>query len=180
MKTKPIHSLLSALILFSGVQSMAQESKSAPSENRSLAEMAEERRTRPLSEFSPDELQLFVYERELLRRYSDGHLEEAMDLFIAEDAIASPPDSETIRGRDTQKELFKAWLGTEGVLLDWEPIDAFVGPSGDMGYVEGLVRWKDPEGPQHLGKYISVWVKQDGKWLNKVEIRNSTRIEKQG
>ncbi len=88
-----------------------------------------------------------------------------------------PPDTEFITGRDKQKEMFKAWLGMEGVELDWEPIDAFVNPSDDMGYVWGLVRWKNPGGARHFGKYVSVWVKADGRWMNQVEIRNAIRIE---
>lgn len=68
--------------------------------------------------------------------------------------------------------LFKQWLSTRGVLLDYEPIDAYVGPSVDMAYAHGLARSRNPGQPQYLGKYVFNWVKEDGQWMNHVEMRN--------
>lgn len=177
MKKTTMHVAVVMLALLTSVSAYGHLENSDLSDTKSLAEMAAERRTRPLSELSASELELFVYEREILRMFGDGAIKQAMDLFLAEDAMVFPPDSEFITGRDTQKEMFKAWLAMEGVELDWEPIDAFVSPSEDMGYVWGLVRWKNSDGPRNLGKYISVWAKIDGRWLNKMEIRNAIRVE---
>ena len=171
-----LSTMTTMLILFISIPSMGQQ-KTPDTETNSLTQLASDLRTRPLTDLSDSELQLLVYEREILRGFLNGDLEETMDLFMSKDAMVFPPDIEFITGLEKQKELFKAWLGMEGVLLDWEPIDAFVDQSDDMGYVYGLVRWKNPNEPQRLGKYISIWVKQDGKWMNKVEIRNSTMIE---
>lgn len=177
MKKSMMYAVVTALALLTGISAYGQQETADPTDVKSLAELAAERRTRPLSELSASELELFVYEREMLRQFLDGDLEQAMDLFLAEDAMVFPPDTEFITGRDTQKDMFKAWLAMDGVELDWEPIDAFVSQSDDMGYVWGLVRWKNPGRPLHLGKYISVWAKTDGRWLNKMEIRNAIRIE---
>ena len=61
----------------------------------------------------------------------------------------------------------------EGTELSWEPIEAHVSPSAEMGYVFGAVRWKLPDQAEQVGKYISVWVKHDGRWMNAVEMRNA-------
>ncbi len=139
MKKKFMLSLTIVFVLLLSATSYAKGTKF-----KSLQKLAAERRTRELTEFSPAESQLFVYERETLRYIKAGKIDDMMDLLIAEDAIVCPPNSETISGRETQKVLFKKWLGTKGVELDYEPIDARVSPSEDMGWVHGLVRWKDP------------------------------------
>ena len=96
-----------------------------------------------------------------------------MDEHLMEEAMVCPPGMDRIVGRENQKTMFKELLKMEGVELSWEPIEAYVGPSNDMGYVYGSVEWKIPNEDRQQGKYISVWVKVNGKWQNIVEIRNS-------
>lgn len=173
--TTPALILLGALSMPS---SAAATPKRASGALRPLAELAAERRTRPLTAFSELERQLFVYERETLRGIQTGRIDEMMDVFIGKDAIVCPPGMDTIVGRDRQKALFARWLGTPGVLLDYEPVDVHVSASGDMGWVYGLVRWQNPGEPVHLGKYLSIWTKEDGRWMNQAEMRNDIRVER--
>ena len=117
--------------------------------------------------------ELMELERQILRMFQAGDVDQAMDDHLMEEAIVCPPGMDRIVGRENQKALFKELLKTKGVELSWQPIEAFVGPSDDMGYVYGSVRWKMPNEDEQTGKYISIWVKTDGKWRNMVEMRNS-------
>ena len=178
MKTKLMHAVMTVAFLFLGGLAHSQGAGTDSTSTKSLAELASERRNRPLTDFSADEHQIFIYERETLRVIKSGNIDQLMDLFISEGELVCPPGSEAIIGRDKQRVLFKQWLSTKGVVLDYEPIDVHVGPSGDMAYAHGLVRWKNPGEPQYLGKYVSVWVKEDGRWMNHVEMRNVIHEEK--
>lgn len=111
-------------------------------------------------------------ERETYRCFQAGDIDGLADLLM-ENALVCPPGSESIVGRENQRVLFTELAQTEGVELSWEPIEANVSASDDMAYVYGSVRWKMPNVAEQQGKYISIWIKVDGKWKNAVEIRNS-------
>lgn len=143
-------------------------------ETPSLVELAAERRTKPEDQLTADEQRLMKLERDILKMFMGGNIDQAMAL-LAEDAMVLAPGIEAVIGRENQRVIFKQLLATEGVELDWEPIDPFVGLSKDMAYVYGLVRWKMPEEQAKLGKYISIWVKKGGQWVNQVEMRNTIR-----
>ena len=117
--------------------------------------------------------ELMELERKILRMFLAGDVDQAMDDYIMENAMVCPPGMDRIVGREHQRVLFKELLKTEGVELTWEPIEAHVSPSDDMGYVYGSVRWKMPNESEQRGKYISIWAKEKGKWKNVAEMRNS-------
>jgi len=117
--------------------------------------------------------ELMELERKILRMFLSGDVDQAMDDYIMENAMVCPPGMDRIVGRENQRGLFKELLKTEGVELSWEPIEAHVSPSDDMGYVYGSVRWKMPNEAEQQGKYISIWAKENGKWKNVAEMRNS-------
>lgn len=112
-------------------------------------------------------------EREAYRLYQAGDIDGMIDKVIAEKARVCPPGSESIVGRENQRVLFKELAQMEGFELSWEPLEAQVSASNDMAYVYGSVRWKMPESAEEVGKFVSVWVKENGEWKNAVEIRNS-------
>ena len=116
--------------------------------------------------------ELMELERECLRRFLARDYSIFDDLFM-EDALVCPPGVEAIVGRENQRAMFKEFLEMEGTELSWEPIEAHVSPSDEMGYVFGSVRWKLPNEDEQVGKYIFIWVKHDGAWKNAVEIRNA-------
>ncbi len=116
--------------------------------------------------------ELMDLEKQLCDMFQNGHVDEALD-YLMVDALVCPPEMEAIRGRDNQKAMFKQFLEMPGVELSWEPTEARVSSSCDMGYVYGTVDWKLPSSEKVNGKYISIWVKEDGEWRNAVEIRNS-------
>lgn len=129
-----------------------------------------------MSEISTEQAQaveeLMGLEKLLCEMFQKGQVDEALD-YLMIDALVCPPAMEAIRGRDNQKEMFKQFLEIPGVELSWEPIEARVSSSCDMGYVFGSVDWKLPESDKRNGKYISIWMKEDGQWKNAVEIRNA-------
>lgn len=116
--------------------------------------------------------ELMGLEKLLCDMFQRGEVDEALDYLMA-DALVCPPEMQAIRGRDNQKAMFKQFLEMPGVELSWEPIEARVSSSCDMGYVYGTVDWKLPDSDTVHGKYISIWLKEDGEWKNAVEIRNS-------
>lgn len=126
-----------------------------------------------MAEQNKSENELMELERACLRRFQAGDVDGAMDEFLTEDALVCPPGMEAVKGREKQRVLFKEFLQMDGVELSWDPIEAHVSPSDEMGWVFGWVKWKLPNEPEKQGKYISVWVKEDGKWRNAVEIRNA-------
>jgi ketosteroid isomerase-like protein len=117
--------------------------------------------------------ELMKLEREILRMFLAGDVDQVMDNYIMENAMVCLPGMDRIVGRENQRVLFKELLTTEGVELSWEPIEAHVSPSEEMAYVYGSVRWKMPNEAEQHGKYISIWVKENGAWKNAVEIRNT-------
>ena len=116
--------------------------------------------------------ELMELERRLCQMFQDGEVDAALD-YLLEDALVCPPGTDAVVGRENQKVMFKQFLDMEGTELSWEPIEARVSSSEDMGYVYGSVEWKLPNEPKQLGKYISIWVKENDRWRNAVEIRNA-------
>ena len=112
-------------------------------------------------------------EREAYRLIPRGYRRDDRQGALTENARMCPPGSESIVGRENQRVLFKELAQMEGFELFWEPLEAQVSVSHDMAYVYGLVRWKMPESAEEVGKYVSVWMKENGEWRNAVEIRNS-------
>lgn len=126
-------------------------------------------------EQSTSKNELMELERKILRMFQAGEVDQAMNEYLMPEAIVCPPGMDRIVGRDNQKAMFKELLKIEDVELTWEPIEAYVGPSDDMGYVYGSVEWKMPNEERQFGKYISIWVRHNGKWMNMVEMRNSNK-----
>ncbi|MGE0486325.1 MAG: DUF4440 domain-containing protein [Gammaproteobacteria bacterium] len=125
-----------------------------------------------MSSTPPDPNELIDLERESFRRYQAGDIDGLMDM-LTENALVCPPGSEAIFGREKQRALFRQLADTPGFELSWEPLEAHVSASNDMGYVFGSLRLKMPGAAAEHGKYISIWTKLGGRWLNAVEIRNA-------
>ncbi len=99
--------------------------------------------------------------------------------YAAEDAVFMPDAVDFVRGRDAVRTFYTPMFSRKGFSLTWEPVEAIVAASGDLGYTLG--RWKlsaiDPEGKPVTGqgKYVTIWRKQrDGSWKAAVDIGNTT------
>ncbi|NOU61676.1 nuclear transport factor 2 family protein [Marinifilum sp. JC070] len=178
MKAHMKQIVVAVFALMLSVSAYAKKENSKETFNgKTLVELSDERRTKPLADHNGDEHLLLFLEREIMRLFEEGNLDKAFT-YLTENAMVNPPGVEAIFGRENQKMMFKELLTMEGFELSWEPIQAHVGEGAKMGYVYGLVRWKMPNEKVKLGKYISIYVKKDGKWLNEVEMRNIIAEEK--
>lgn len=121
---------------------------------------------------TPDPNELLELERECCRRFQAGDVDWVMDRLV-DNALVCPPGAEAIFGREKQRALFKPLLATPGLALSWEPLEAHVSASNDMAYVYGTMKLKMPGAAEENGKFISIWLKQNGEWRNAVEIRNA-------
>jgi ketosteroid isomerase-like protein len=100
---------------------------------------------------------------------------EAFKMYLAEDAIQLPTRANPIVGRDAIFENMSKNSGS--YMLAWEPRDAVVAQSGDMGYTWGFytMTYTDENGEvkKSPGKYLNIWKKQaDGSWKVAVDMGN--------
>lgn len=103
---------------------------------------------------------------------------EAYRRFSATDALQLPDGGLAIRGRDN---IYQELLGaTEGMefTLRWEPADARVAASGELGFTWGIYYFEavDELGAPYIaeGKYVYVWERRDDRWEMILDITNQT------
>lgn len=103
---------------------------------------------------------------------------EAYRRFMAVDALQLPDGGLAIRGRD---EIYAELLAqTEGMefTLRWEPADARVAESGELGFTWGIYYFEavDELGAPYIaeGKYVYVWERRDDRWELILDITNQT------
>jgi uncharacterized protein (TIGR02246 family) len=114
--------------------------------------------------------------REWSRVASTGNV-DAMLGFWAEDAVIMVPGEPSLRGKQAIRAYLERSARIPGFRISWEPLEAKVAASGDMGYLieRTQVTMNDPEGrpvTQRM-KALTIWRKQpDGSWKNVVDITN--------
>ena len=94
--------------------------------------------------------------------------------FFAEDGVQFVPGGH-ISGHAAIRELMTTPLSNPALLLfTWDPVDARVSASGDLGYTIG--RWErvmETDGGQIVatGSYVSIWrLQEDGTWKVELDI----------
>lgn len=103
---------------------------------------------------------------------------EAYRQFMAADAVQLPDGGLAIGGRDAiYEELLEATEGLE-FELTWEPVDAAMAESGDLGYTWGIYYYEavDELGAPYIaeGKYVYLWRNNNGRWELILDITNQT------
>ncbi len=105
------------------------------------------------------------------RRGADGWAD-----FFLPDGVMFPSNGR-VDGREAIREAIQPTFDPDGPRLLWEPGEAFVSESGDLGYTIG--RWRtvtagDPDSIVGSGNYLSVWRKDEsGDWKVAADIGNS-------
>lgn len=130
-----------------------------------------------LPESSPDEaLRLMETSREWARAAQSGNV-DAILAYWADDAAVIMPGMPTFRGREAIRNYVAESMKVPGFRISWEPLEAHVSASGDMGYLVERTQVTAP-GPsgrletQQL-RAVTIWRKQpDGSWRNVVDIAN--------
>jgi ketosteroid isomerase-like protein len=74
-------------------------------------------------------------------------------------------DSAVLLQRNVMPLVGEAFSDT-GFILTWEPLDAEISKSGDLGYTYGLYKsLTKKDNSVSRGKYVTIWKKQaDGRW----------------
>jgi ketosteroid isomerase-like protein len=99
---------------------------------------------------------------------------ERLTSFWADDATNYFPGAPVARGKDAIGELVRRNRSLPGFSLSWEPQEAVVARSADLGYTSGTfaLSIENPDGSLVIrrGHYVCVWKKQtDGSWKCAVE-----------
>jgi uncharacterized protein (TIGR02246 family) len=88
---------------------------------------------------------------------------EAVGVFYTQDAIAFPPGSPRVEGREAIGKLWQSVIDSGAKDLQLEALEVGEGPD-KMAYEVGRVMLTTPEGPAE-GKYIVLWKQDDdGTW----------------
>ena len=95
----------------------------------------------------------------------------------APDAMVMPPGQAAIKGHDAIRKMLEESSKIPGFEINWEPKEAFVSQSGDLGYViaHNYIKVTDSLGNTitTFNKAVEIWKRQeDGSWKNVVDIFN--------
>lgn len=119
---------------------------------------------------------------ELSRAWSQsvkGRNVEEMISYWADDAILMSPNEASVVGIDSLRTMVQRSLQIPGFDIGWNPQEAYVSKSGDLGYViikNYMTMPIDTLGNTRtiFNKGVEIWKKQtDGSWKNVVDISNS-------
>ncbi len=112
--------------------------------------------------------------REWSKLAAAGDLEKTVS-YWTEDAIMYDAHRPTMKGKAAIRKMVEESLKIPGFKISWEPKEAVISKSGDMGYLheESVINITDSTGKPVTMRFngISIWKKQgDGTWKNAVEI----------
>ncbi|WP_445383641.1 YybH family protein [Robiginitalea sp. IMCC43444] len=98
--------------------------------------------------------------------------------FWTEDAVLIMPQGPAVQGQAALREVVAFGETMPGFEVNWEPREAHVSKSGDLGYViaHKYVKFRDTTGQQisSFHREVTIWKKQeDGSWKNVVDIYNN-------
>jgi ketosteroid isomerase-like protein len=87
------------------------------------------------------------------------------------------PGEASLRGKQAIRAYLERSARVPGFRISWEPLEAKIAASGDMGYLieRTQVTMNDPSGQPvtQTMKALTVWRKQsDGSWKNVVDMTN--------
>lgn len=122
--------------------------------------------------------ELLSTDREWSRTAAAGEDVEAIVDFWTEDARVFPPGHPVVEGKEALRQYVASSLEMPGFSISWEPADAVVGSSGQLGYTwgENKVTYNDADGNLVTlrGRYMTVWLKgEDGSWRCSMDIWNA-------
>jgi uncharacterized protein (TIGR02246 family) len=98
--------------------------------------------------------------------------------FYAEDGLMMPPNAQQAEGREAIGQVWQGILQLPNVSLSFEPTRIKVAEGGDMAYDIGAyaLAFDAAQGrAEDEGKYVQIWVREDGDWKVAADIYNSNR-----
>jgi ketosteroid isomerase-like protein len=107
----------------------------------------------------------------------DQGVEQAYERFLATDAVQLPDGGMPLNGKQDIMANVSASLGDTEFSLSWEPVDAMVSASGDLGYTWGYyyleATGEDGQPYAAEGKYANIWRHSNaGGWQVLVDMSN--------
>jgi uncharacterized protein (TIGR02246 family) len=129
------------------------------------------------SDPAAEEAKLKETSRAWSRAAAAGDLDAIVN-YWADDAVVIQPGQPVWRGKGAIRNFLEASMKTPGFRISWEPWEAVVSASGDMGYLleDTTVTVNGPDGKPITSKFraVTIWRKQpDGSWKNVVDTSNS-------
>ena len=123
-----------------------------------------------------EEQKLMELSREWAKAAQGGTTEEITS-YWSENAVLMTPDQGKLVGKEQLTAMVDASMDIPGFEIGWEPQEARVAKSGDLGYViaHKYVKVPDEAGVVNTFYFIEVgiWEKQnDGNWKNTIDIYN--------
>ena len=104
---------------------------------------------------------------------------EGMLSYWADDAILMSPNEAAVVGIDSLRAMVERSMKIPGFDINWNPQEAYVSESGDLGYVifkNYMTMPADTLGNTRttFNKGVEIWRKQaDGSWKNIIDISNA-------
>ena len=117
---------------------------------------------------------------ELSREWAKSAATDDIDKTLnywADDAVVMAPGQPALKGHDAIRKMLEGNANIPGFEVSWEPKEAFVSQSGDLGYVIAHNYFKMHDSLSNtftiFNKGVEIWKKQeDGSWKNVVDIFN--------
>jgi ketosteroid isomerase-like protein len=112
--------------------------------------------------------EVLLKEDRAFNRLAESHgVQAAFAFYMADEAVLLNSGMQSIKGN---RAIMKSFNGLPaGYMLSWEPVEAALAASGDLGYTWGRFKARIPQDQgdplvRH-GKYTTVWRKQiNGLW----------------
>jgi len=119
---------------------------------------------------------LMQLSREWAQVASSNDVEKTVD-FWSEDAVVMMPDQAAFKGHEAIRQMVEGSFEIPGFEINWEPQEAFVSKSGDLGYVlaHNYIKMLDSLGNTITlyNKGVEIWEKMDdGSWKCVADIFN--------
>ena len=96
---------------------------------------------------------------------SEGEDLDRIVSYLAEDAVMIPPSEPVVRGRDAIRAYMAQGYETPGFAVEWETLEARVGPSGDLAYLTQRNRFtaRNEEGEtlRFQGRGVTIWERDE-------------------
>ena len=111
------------------------------------------------------------------RNWAKSASPEEFFSFIGKDALLMAPDKGVIKGHESIGKTLQEFQSLPGFKIIWEPQEAFVSKSGDVGYCidKILVNFNGEDGKQVnlFEKGVTIWKKNNkNEWKMAVDIWN--------
>ena len=125
-----------------------------------------------------EEAKLMDASRQWSALTSAGRDPKAVAATWADDAVLMQDGMPTLRGRAQAQEMVAGAFKVPGFKIAWQPVEAHVSASGDMGYIIERSQVTEPgangQPETHEMRALTVWRKDaNGKWRNVVDMSNA-------